>query len=68
VGSTDRETLIRALAHGEFSKLVHIVAFNIAQGWSCDATMDIAQELHRRYVDFGEVPDSTLDFMDPHRR
>jgi len=64
VGSTDLETLIRALAHGEFNKPVRIVAFNIAQGWCRDATADIADELRRRYVDFGEMPDSTLDFMD----
>ena len=29
VGSTDRETLIRALAHGEFSKPIRIVVFNM---------------------------------------
>lgn len=68
VGSTDRETLIRALAHGEFNKPVRIVAFNIAQGWCRDATTDIADELRQRYVDFGEMPDSTLDFMDANRR
>jgi hypothetical protein len=31
------------------------VAFNTAEGWSRDVTMDIADELRRRYVDFGEV-------------
>jgi len=30
-GSTDRETLIRALANGEYSKPVRIVAFNTAK-------------------------------------
>jgi len=68
MGSTDLETLIRALAHGEFNKPVRIVAFNIAQGWCRDATADIADELRRRYVDFGEMPDSVLDFMDANRR
>lgn len=68
VGSTDRETLIRALVHGDFNKPVRIVAFNTGEGWSRDVTMDIADELRRRYVEFGEVPDAILDFMDAHRR
>jgi hypothetical protein len=44
------------------------VAFNTAKGWSRDVTMDIADELRRRYDEFGEVPDSVLDFMDANRR
>lgn len=68
VGSTDRETLIRALARGEFDKPVRIVAFNTAEGWSHDVTADIAEELHRRCGEFDEVPHSILDFMDANRR
>jgi hypothetical protein len=30
-------------------------------------TLDIANELRRRYVEFGEVPESILDFMDANR-
>jgi len=66
--STDRETLIRALVHGEFNKPVRIVAFNTADGWSRDVTIEIADELRRRYVEFGEMPDATIDFMDANRR
>jgi hypothetical protein len=66
--SADRETLIRDLVNGEYSHPVRIVAFNTAQGWSRDVTIDIADELRRRYVEFGEVPDSILAFMDDHRR
>ena len=68
VGSADRETLIRALVHGELNKPVRIVAFNTREGWSRDVTMEIADELRRRYVEFGEVPDAILDFMDANRR
>jgi hypothetical protein len=39
------------------------VAFNTVEGWSRDVTKDIAGELHRRYDEFGEVPESILDFM-----
>ena len=44
-GSTDRETLIRDLVTGLYNKPVRIVAFNTAEGWSRDVTMDIADEL-----------------------
>ena len=64
----DRETLIRDLVDGEYSHPVRIVAFNTAEGWSRDVTVDIADELRRRYMEFGEVPDSILHFMDANRR
>jgi hypothetical protein len=64
----DRATLIRDLVNGEYSHPVRIVAFNTAQGWSRDVTVDIADELRRRYVEFGEIPDSILEFMEDHRR
>ena len=66
--SVDRETLIRDLVDGEYTHPVRIVAFNTAEGWSRDVTVDIADELRRRYVEFGEVPESILDFMDANRR
>ena len=67
-GSTDRETLIRALVDEEFTRPLRIVAFNTAEGWSRDVTVDIADELRRRYVEFGELPESILDFMDACQR
>jgi len=44
------------------------VAFNTAEGWSRDVTVDIADELRRRFVEFGEVPDSVHEFMEATRR
>jgi hypothetical protein len=67
VGSTDRETLIRALVQGDYDKPVRIVAFNTAEGWSRDVTSEISAELRQRYVEFGEISDSTLNFMDANR-
>lgn len=64
----DRNTLIRDLVHGQYSRPVHIVAFNTVEGWARDVTVDIADELRRRYVEFGEVPDVVLDFMETNRR
>ncbi|HWZ38459.1 MAG TPA: hypothetical protein VNY08_09190 [Bradyrhizobium sp.] len=64
----DRETLIRDLVDGQFGHPVRIVAFNTAEGWSRDVTKDIADELRRRYVEFGEVSESVLHFLDANRR
>jgi hypothetical protein len=66
--SADRETLIRDMVEGQYHHPVRIVVFNTTEGWSRDATVDIADELRRRYVEFGEVPDSILDFMEANRR
>ena len=52
----DRTTLVRNLLDGQYEEPVRIVAFNTAQGWSRDVTVDIADELRRRYVEFDEVP------------
>ena len=68
VESTDRETLIRDLLAGDYEHPVRIVAFNTAEGWSRDVTVDIADELRRRYVECEEVPDSIVDFMEANRR
>jgi hypothetical protein len=63
----DRESLIRDLVAGE-CKPLRIVSFNVAEGWCRDVTMDVADELRRRYVEFGEVPDTVLEFMEANRR
>ena len=39
---TDRETLIRDLMEGHYRHPTRIVAFNTAEGWSRDVTLDIA--------------------------
>ena len=63
----DRETLIRDLVDGQYRRPSRIVAFNTTEGWSRDVTMDIADELRRRYVEFGEVTDSILEFLETNR-
>ena len=68
VENADREMLIRDLVDGQYSRPVRIVAFNTTEGWSRDVTVDIADELRRRYVVFDEVPDSILAFMEANRR
>ena len=67
-GSTDRETLIRDLVIGLYNKPVRIVAFNTAEGWSRDVTVAIADELRRRVVEYDEIPESVLHFVEANRR
>ena len=61
---TNRATLIRNLLDGQYENPVRIVAFNTAEGWSRDVTVDIADELRRRYVEYDEVPASILKFLE----
>jgi len=66
---TDRETLIRDLLAGEYNDPVRIVAFNTAEGWSRDVTVDVADEVRRRYVEiYDEVPESILAFLEAANR
>jgi len=62
--SADRETVILDLLAGEYRNPVRIVAFNTAEGWSRDMTVDIADELRRRYVEYDELPESVLQFLE----
>ena len=43
----NHETLIRDLLDDQYSRPRRIVAFNTAEGWSRDVTVDIADELRR---------------------
>jgi hypothetical protein len=64
----DRETVIQSLLAGEFSDPIRIIAFNIVEGWSRDVTVDIADEVRRRYSEMDDVPDSVLQFTEANRR
>jgi hypothetical protein len=63
----DRETIIRELLAGEYHP-VRIVAFNTSEGWSRDVTVEIADEVRRRFFEHEDVPSSVLDFIDAHTR
>jgi hypothetical protein len=41
----DKETVIADIASGQYERPVRIVAFNTAEGWSRDATEDVAREM-----------------------
>ena len=65
---TDRETLIRDLFSGEYTHPIRIVAFNTAQGWSRDVTVDVADEVRRRCAEQDEISESVLAFLEANRR
>ena len=60
----DREMLIRDLMDEQYSSPVRIVAFNTFEGWSRDVTMDIADEVRRRFAEYAEVPASVQQFLE----
>jgi hypothetical protein len=66
--ATDRETLILNLLSGEYKNPIRIVAFNTAEGWSRDVTVAIADELRRRYIEFDEVPEAVLAFLEANQQ
>ena len=60
----NRTTLVLNLLDGQYEDPVRIVAFNTAEGWSRDVTADIADELRRHFVEYDEVPESVLKFLE----
>jgi hypothetical protein len=60
----NRTTLVLNLLDGQYEDPVRIVAFNTTEGWSRDVTVDIADELRRRFVEYDEVPESVLKFLE----
>ena len=58
VERSDLESVIGALLEGQYSNPIRVVAFNTPEGWSQDASEDVAQELRRR---------CDLQFVDPRK-
>jgi hypothetical protein len=61
---THREAVIRQLFEDHYSHPVRIVAFNTAEGWSRDVTIDIADEVRRRFSEYEDVPHSVQEFLE----
>jgi hypothetical protein len=67
VETADLETVIVDLLSGEYKNPDRVVAFNTAEGWSQDASADIAQELRRRCdLQMRDVPYNIHEFVDRH--
>lgn len=64
---TDHATLIGDLLSGQYDRVLRVVAFNPAEGWSRDASEDIARELERLIAADGhEIADGLKDFIESH--
>jgi hypothetical protein len=64
----DRETVIRKLLAGEYKNPVCIIAFNIAEGWCRDVTVDVAEELRLRILQRAEILEAAFEFLVANRR
>jgi len=62
-----RTTLVRNLLDGQYEDPVRIIAFNTAEGWSRDVTVEIADEVRRRFIE-NDAPASLLKFLDAANR
>jgi hypothetical protein len=63
----DYPTLITDLLSGQYSQVLRVVAFNPAEGWSRDASEDVARELERRVGAEGrEISEHLQDFIEGH--
>ena len=61
----DYQTLIGDLLSGQYDQVLRVVAFNPAEGWSRDASEDIALERERRVgVEDREISDALKDFIE----
>ncbi|MBR1193260.1 hypothetical protein [Bradyrhizobium sp. AUGA SZCCT0160] len=61
----DYRVLMQNLLAGEYGTVLRVVAFNPSEGWSRDASEDVARELERRISAEGrEVSEGLQDFIE----
>lgn len=61
----DYHTLITDLLSGQYGNVLRVVVFNPHEGWSRDASEDIARELERHVSRLGlTIADSLTDFIE----
>ncbi|MCA6108080.1 hypothetical protein [Bradyrhizobium cenepequi] len=66
-GETDYRTLIGDLLAGQYDEPLRVVAFNPVEGWSRDASEDVALDLARRVDEEGrEISDALWEFIESH--
>jgi hypothetical protein len=65
--TTDFETVATDLLGGQYGNPVGIFAFNTAEGWARDVSVDVAAELRQRCdLRLRDVPSELQDFVDRH--
>jgi hypothetical protein len=64
---TDRATVIADLLDGQYSDPIRVVAFNTSQGWSRDASHELADIIAQECWDVGfDVPPFLEQFISRH--
>ncbi|MBR0931631.1 hypothetical protein JQ561_33900 [Bradyrhizobium diazoefficiens] len=62
---TDLETVLRDILSGQYAYPLRIVCFNAIEGWSRDATSDVADALSERIANSdAEVSQALQDFIE----
>jgi hypothetical protein len=61
---TDYRTLISDLLTGQYDHPLRVVAFNPLEGWSRDASEDVAHELEQRVAEGHEVTEPVREFIE----
>ena len=61
---TDYRTLISDLLTGQYEHPLRVVAFNPLEGWSRDASADVAEELEQRVAEGHEVTEAVREFIE----
>jgi hypothetical protein len=63
--TVDFETVIQDLLTGQYNNPIRVIAFNTAERWSEDVSVDVAHELRRRCdLQMRDVPFFLQDFTD----
>jgi hypothetical protein len=63
--TADFETVVSDLLTGQYSNPLRVVAFNVAEGWSRDASGDVAHEQRERCdLQLRDIPFFLQDFVD----
>src|SRR4051812_14175526 len=63
--TTDLEVVVQDLLTGQYTNPIRVIAFNTAEGWSQDVSMDVAHECrHRCDLQGRDVPFYLQDFVD----
>jgi len=55
--------VVSNICSGQYDKPIRVVAFNTAEGWSRDVTMDIAEALLERDASEGDLSESAKNFV-----
>ena len=63
--NTDLQSVLRLLMSGEYTSPVRIACFNAGEGWSRDATSDVADAVAQRLADTDtEIPPALRAFIE----